>query len=204
MSKISRIKIEQQMAEIGVQSTQAQMRISNPKMKMTITSEAPQLEIDSQRPSFTVNRKKFNSETGYKPSLELSKEYRDDGKKGALKGTKTAVDDGNFLGQTKVTGDRVAKLARRKTLGAILNKNKINIGLMPNSPAEVTWDKGHMRVKWSRHSLVIDWDGDYMPQVTVEPPHSVEVYLRTKPYFKIMVEEGPPPQISGRRVDQAI
>ena len=204
VARISRIRIEQQMAEIGVNSTKAQMKITRPKMQMRITNEMPQMELNTEAPTFKVNRRKINSESGLKPPKEFSNDNRDEGKRGALKGTKTAVEDGNFLGETRIPGDRVAKLARSKAMSAMKESRQINIGLMPNSPAEITWDKGQMRVNWSKHSLVIDWDGDYMPQVTLEPPHSVEVYLRTKPYFRILVEEGDPPIYSGVQFDQAI
>jgi hypothetical protein len=61
-----------------------------------------------------------------------------------------------------------------------------------------------MRINWSKHSVVIDWDGEYMPQFMVDPKHSIEVYLRTEPYFRIMVEEAIDPNRPGRIVDQAI
>ena len=204
MARIARIAIEQQHAEIGVKSNPAQMRINKPRMQMRISNEAPKMEFENNAPTFRVNRRKINIESGLKPNDELSKDYRDEGKRGALKGARTAKDDGNFLGEVRNPGDRVAKLARSKTMNAILQKKQINIGLMPQSPAEITWDKGQTRVSWSGHSLTIDWDGEFMPQVTLDPPHSVEVYLRTKPYFRIRVEEGTAPAVSGGNVDQAI
>jgi len=43
-----------------------------------------------------------------------------------------------------------------------------------------------------------------MPQLTVDPKHSVEVFLRTEPYFRVTVEEMVVPGMPGRFVDQAI
>ena len=205
MARIARIKIEQQSAQIGVNSTPAQIRISRPRKEMKLTSDPPKMEFVNEMPTFKVNRRRINSETGFKSTPELSRDYRDEGKLGALKGASQAKQDGNFLGELRSPGDRVARLARNKTMSAIQDKQQINLGLMPQSPPEITWEKGQTRIDWSGHSLVIDWEGDeFMPQVTVESPHSVEVYLRTKPYFRIRVEEGPPSAVSGRRVDQAI
>jgi len=205
MPGIRKVTIEQQLAEIGVNATQGQMRITRPSMEMRITTESPQMEIERQAPKFRVNRKKINSESGLKPTRELVMDFRNDGRTGALRGAKNAVNDGNFLGNAKEPGDRVGKLARIKTMGEIKKKqSQTNIGLMPKTSPEVIWDKGSMSINWSKHSIVIDWDGEYMPQVTIDPKYSIEIFLRTEPYFRIMVEDVIDPNRPGMYVDKAI
>jgi len=204
MAGMPSITIEQQLAEIGIRRTPAQMHIEQQQLEMKIRTETPQMEIERKNPSFKVNRKKINSESGLKPPDVLSKEIRDRGRELALRGAKTAVDDGNFLGDLKKPGDRVGKLARTKTMNAILKKKETNLGLMPKSSPEVVWDRGYMRINWSKHSIVIDWDGEYLPKVTIDPKHSIEVYMRTEPYFRILVEEAQDPSIPGSLVDKAI
>jgi hypothetical protein len=113
MARIQKIHIDHQLAEIGVRSTPARLNISLPRMQMRIRTESPQMEIDRQAPTFKVNRKQINSESGLKAPLELAQVYRDKGRTGALRGTKTAVNDGNFLGETRRRGDRVGS-ARAK------------------------------------------------------------------------------------------
>ena len=204
MSSIRKISIDQQMAELGIRATPAQLKINQPRMKMRITNERPQMEITRKAPSFKINRKKINSEMGLNHPLEFTRTHRDAGKQGALKGTKTAVEDGNFLGDTKIRGDRVSKLSRNKSMNAILRKREANLGLMPKNRPEIVWDKGQMSINWSKHSLVIDWDGDYMPQLTIDPKYSIEIYMRTEPHFRITVEEIADPGVPGQFVDQAI
>ena len=204
MSSIPRIIIDQQMAEIGLKKTQQQISISQPHLEMSIETEPSQMEIERKNPSFKINRKKINSESGLKAPQEFSRDFRDKGKVSALRGSKTAVQDGNFLGETRIPGDRVGKLARNKTMSAVTKKQQINIEAMPKSRPEVSWDKGSMRINWSKHSIVIDWDGDYMPQVTIDQKSKIEIYLRTEPYFKVMVEQGDDPNMPGRFVDEAI
>jgi hypothetical protein len=199
---IQKLKIDQQIAEIGVRSTPARMNITLPRMQMKIHTEAPKMQIDKKAPTFKVNRQKISNESGLKAPLELAKTFRNKGNQGAMRGTRNAVDDGNFLSNPKVSGDKVPKLAAQKAMGA-LRKKDINIGLMPQGSPEVTWDKGYMRINWSKHSVVIDWDGEYMPQLTVDPRYSVEVFLRTEPYFRVMVEEAVD-SARGRYVDRAI
>ena len=198
------ITIDQQLAEIGVRRTPAQMHIEQQQMEMRIRTEQSKMDIDWKGPSFKINRKKINSESGLKSTWELSKDYRDKGRVGALRGSKTAVNDGNFLGNVKSPGDRVAKLAHNKTMAAALKKKDLNIGLMPKSMPEVEWDRGSLTINWSKHSIVIDWDGEYMPKVTIDPKYSIEVYLRTEPYFRITVDEGNDPSTPGSLINKAI
>ena len=205
MPNIQRIVIDQQLGEIGVRSTPAKMHITLPRMEMKITTESPHMEIDSKAPTFKVNRKKINSESGLKSPAEISTAYRDAGKAGALKGAKNAVEDGNFLGDVANNpGDRVAKLAHNKSLAAVLKKKQSNVALMPKSKPEIEWERGYMRINWSKHSVVIDWDGEYMPRLTVDPKYSLEIYLRTEPYFRVSVEDILDPNTPGRLVDRAI
>ena len=204
MPGIRSITIEQQLAEIGVHRTPAQMHIERQQMEMKITTEQPHMDIERKNPTFKVNRKKINSESGLKPPDVLSKEIRENGKEMAQRGMKTAVEDGNFLGDVKKPGDRVGMLARQKAMNAILKKKEMNIGLMPKSIPEIEWDRGYMRINWSKHSIVIDWDGDYMPVVTIDPKHSIEIYLRTEPYFRITVNEAEDPSTPGSLVNKAV
>jgi len=204
MASIQKVVIDQQIAQLGIRSTPARLNIKSPRMQMKITTEPSQMKIERRAPTFKINRKKINSESGLKAPLEVAKEYRDKGKTGAFRGTKTAVDDGNFLGETRRKGDRVGQLARNKAMSAVLKKQQLNIGLMPKESPEVVWDAGSMSINWSRHSILIDWDGEFMPQLTVDPKYSVEVFLRTEPYFRVSVEAMIDPGMPGRYVDQAV
>jgi len=196
--------IDQQIAEIGVSVTPAKMRISTPRMQMKITTENPEMQIDKKAPSFKVNRKKINNESGLKTPMELTKAFRNEGASGALRGTKTAGTDGDFIGDLRIRGDRIAKLSRSKSLASATRRKRLDLGLMPQSSPEVEWDKGYLRINWSKHSIVIDWDGEYMPQLTIDPKCSVEVYLRKEPFFRVTVENMLDPKSPGRYVDRAI
>ncbi|MCL2627844.1 MAG: DUF6470 family protein [Oscillospiraceae bacterium] len=199
---IYRLNIDQQLAEIGVRTTPAKLNISMPKGQMTINTERPQMQIDKKAPTFKLNRQKLNNETGLKGPLELAKTFRNKGKQTALRAAGAAKNDGNFLANHKVKGDKVPRLAKNKTMER-LGPKEFNVGLMPeSSPPEITWDKGYMRINWSKHSIVIDYTGEYMPDMTVDPRYSVEVFLRTEPYFRVMVEEAV--SSTGRYVDHAV
>jgi hypothetical protein len=201
---LKKLSIHQQHAELGIRTTPAQLRINQPRMKMKVSSQTPKMNIVTKAPTFKVNRKKLNSEMNISTSGEFAKEFRDKGKDGALRGVKNAVNDGNFLGNHKIQGDRISKLSRNKTMSAAMRRKESNIALMPKNKPEITWDKGSMSINWSKHSLVIDWDGDYMPQLSIDPKYNIEIFMRTEPYFRITVEELIDPSVAGQYMDRAI
>ena len=203
MEGIRRITIDQQLAELGVRVSHGKMQITTPHPQMTIKTEAPEMKIERKAPSFKVNWKKINSESGLKRPAELAKNIKDSGRRGALKGARTAAEDGNFLGDIRQGGDRVPRLARSKAMEKVTKIRQSNLGLMPKEKAEIEWEKGYMRVNWSRHKIVVDCEGDFMPTVQVDPPYSIEVFLRTKPYFKIAVE-GEASAHTGKHIDKRI
>ena len=204
MANIQMININQQLAELGIRNTPAKLNIRSPHMEMRIKTENAKMEIEHKTPSFRISRKKMESEIGSKTPIEFAKSNREQGRTGALRGAKVAVEDGNFLGEMRRKGDRVGQLARKKTMSAILKKQQVNIGLSPGSSAEVVWDEGSMSINWSRHSILIDWDGEFMPQLTVDPKYSVEIFLKTEPYFRVSVRDMIDPEMPGRVVDAAI
>jgi len=204
MPNIQRLSIDQQLAAIGVHITPAKMNVVRPRMQMTITTESPHMEIERKNPSFKVNRKKINTESGLKPPSEFANAYKAKGKEGALRGSRTPGEEGNFLGDIRKPGNKIAQLSRSKSMAQATRKSKIDLGLMPKSSPEVIWDKGSLSINWSKHSIVIDWDGEYMPQVTIDPKYSIEVFLRTEPYFRVAVEDVVDPSTPGRYVDQAV
>lgn len=201
---IRRINIDQQFAEIGVRTPPAKLNIRMPRGQLSIKNERPQMQIDRQKPSFNINLAKINSEMGLKAPLELAKNFRNDGKQAALKAAGQAKNDGNFLAQAgrNMPAEKVVPQLAKSKANARLGPKEYNIGLMPETPAEISWNKGYMRINWSRHSVVIDYSGDYKPDISVDPKYSVEVYLRKEPYFRVMVEEAV--SSSSRYVNRAI
>jgi len=198
------LNIDQQFAEIGVRSVRAKVNISSPRMQMRIRTETPQMSIDRKAPSFIVNRSKYNTKPGLKAPLDLAKSQRNKGRQAAFRSAQHAKDDGNVLANTKLPVEKSMQILAKNKMKRTLQSPDVNLGSVSTSPREVTFDKGHMRINWSKHSVAIDWDGEYMPQMTVDPKYSVEVYLRTQPYFRVMVEEVIDPNAPGRYIDQAI
>ena len=206
MPTVQRISIDQQIAEIGVRVTNAQLNITMPRVQMRLINEVPTFEIERRNPSFRINRQQLNASMGLEPPSTFARSMSEVGRQGVMRGIRQAVSDGNFLGDVRRGGDRVGQLARNRAMSEIARRTsgRVNIGLMPNERPEVVWDMGEMSINWSRHSIIIDWDGEFFPEMIVDPKHSVEIFLRTEPYFRVSVEEMQVPGMTGVLVDQAI
>jgi hypothetical protein len=205
MANFPRIVIDEQRAQIGISTTQASMRISSPRMNLRVRSQTPQMSLEnSQPPRFRADRRQVNAESGLRPPSFVARDQVADGRAGAMRATAQGAQDGYILGDVSSPGDRVSRLARMRTMEAFHSNPNMNIGLMPRSSPSLEWDDAQMRINWSDHSLIIDWEGHHMPQVHIDPPHSVEVYLQSRPYFRIRVVEAPPPQTAGGNIDASI
>jgi len=204
MSLLMRVNIDQQFAEIGVRNTRAKMNISMPKGQLRINTETPKMQIDRKVPAFRINRKKINNESGLKGPLELAKTFRNSGKSAAFRAMANYKNDGNFVANPNIPGDKSFPMLAKNKLMRHMQKPDYNVGLMPAGSPDVSWDKGHMRINWSKHSVRIDYDGDNLADISIDPKHSVEVYLRKRPYFRVTVEAVNVGGAPGRYIDSAV
>jgi len=203
VARLASVSVNQQFGAIGIDIAPAQMNISNRRRSMTIQQEHAQMEVDKQLPTFRVNRRQINNEIRLSFPTDQTQNNVERQKQIGAAGIRRRVNDGYALGDLTNPGNRVAQLARHNTMTyGNFRRRELNIDIMPRSGPGIEWDTGHMRLNWSRHSIVIDFEGDYMSEVSVDPPHTVEVYLHTEPYFRIFVEPGEDPDTSGRYVDQ--
>ena len=167
---------------------------------MQITSEPAEFSIDQQSPEFKVNWKKEYTPPVAAPSRPPLHAVAADNKV-QIK-TAEPVADSDKLDSARARGIRNSQRARQKSIK--LDYVQINLNSVPKSTPEVEWTPGVINVSWTRGSLSVDWIGEYMPQVVVDPPFSIDVYLREKPYIKIMVEDGTVPGGAGSYVDVSL
>ena len=202
MAGMPSIIINQQFASLGIEITQAQMKITTPRPQMQVVSEPPEMTIETRAPKFKLNWKKVRSESGMKAPTELAQSIGQTGIHIAGDGTKQTVKDGDYLKKVELGGNRIAQLSRQKTIKTA--QAEINLSTMPQSLPEVEWEPGFIDIVWSRGNFKIDWIGEYMPEVVIDPMFSIEIFLREKPYIKVTVEDGTGPYDPGGIVDRRL
>ncbi len=200
MSTISQLQIEQQRAVIEIKTTNAAVQISTPRPQMRIIggNQPPQMQMEMQDPEFEVDWQRVRSESGLTPVIAKTKEIAGETQQLMLEYTSEAANDGSYLSQIEMGGNRVAQLAKQKTYAE--GQTDINLGLMPQSQPNIQWTPGNISINWENSQLEVEWDGEFLPSVTVEP-HSVEIFLRDRPYIKITVVESAILSSVGRQVD---
>lgn len=196
---ISRLKINQQYAQIGIKITPAQLNITMPKRKMKIEQDIPHMEIEIEKPTFEINMKKVRNEMGFKDPMTLMREIRNTARNRIYNYVNQTVNDGNQIAKVEQKGNRIASVYRSKSLKQ--SQEEINIGLMPKNLPEIVWNKGSIVIKWTRKNFKIEWEGEPRPEIVVDPKHSVEVYLREKPYIKITIEDAEERKSDARLID---
>jgi hypothetical protein len=199
--------IEQQFAAIGVNITPAHVEIEAPRLSMNITTEKPEMTIDRQAPTFEMDIDFFggNRALNEPPDVLVVDAFDNEVFKDELKPYSELVDTDKRNGHgTPRKGSRIAAISRRKLMQSA--RRNIKIKTVPQNHPKIKWDPGYVHINWSSYRVNIDWEGEYIPEITVDPPYSIEIYLRNKPYFRITVEDGeaPYPYQAGQRVDEAV
>jgi len=200
---IQRINIDQQFAQIGVRSSQARMQISTPKGQMRIQEETPQMQIETQMPRFKAPRQQINNESGLAGPLSFAKQFRDKGRREAYRATANYAADGDFITNPHIPGDQSIPRMMGNRMRRFFQKPDTNIGLIPSSPPSLDWEKGYIRINWSRHSFKVDWNGKNTADITVNSDYPVEVSISRQPSFRISsVEPAVQNRTMGRYIDR--
>jgi len=199
---ISRIRIDQQSAQIGVRSGPASLQMSQPKGQIQIQQSAPELTVDTQIPTFRGNRQRVNNESGLQDPLTFAKAFRDKGRQAALHAARTYKDEGNYIANPGIPGDKSIPMMVKNKMQRFFQKSDYNVGLMPSSIPSLNWNKGYINVSFSKHSISINRTGGAMsPQITANINFPVDVSLTRQPYIRISVEQTAG---GGRYVDRTV
>jgi len=175
---ISRINFTQNYGQIAIRGIEnARMQIDTPGGQMTINQNRTQLQIDTQLPTFRVPRERLRRESGLASPLDFAKSFRDKGKRAALKAAADYKNDGNYMANPNIPGDKAAPRVAANRMKRALAQPEKNIGLMPSSPPSLDWTKGHININVSRHNIAVDWNGSNTATITSQPNYPVQVSL---------------------------
>jgi len=188
MPSIPNIHVRQQAAHIGIDTTYAKVEIVNiPRPKMRILKEPPRMEIERRAPALSVKAQRQRP-----PKISDSIRAIAPGFAPRIKTMQPATD--SILKTAKSPGPKIDGLslnAYALELNKALNSytGYTAKDTIQYSAPSLEWEAGYIDITWSNAQMKIEWEhGNYMPTFSVEP-HSVEIYLRQKPYIKITVSE---------------
>ena len=204
---IPRIQIEQQNARIGIISTPARVEvIDRPRPKMHIISERPRMEIEHKAPAFTVQAQRKPAERPalsryrrYLASLPQAPQRHNASRTAADTAAPATAEQPPESGGPSVSPRSLELTKALNDYAAALHTENLT-QYMP----DIEWDAGYINITWSSAQMHIEWEQeDHLPRFAVEP-HSVEIYLREKPYIKITVSDEVIAAMYGSHMDKKV
>jgi len=182
---IQRLTFNYNLAQVSTRSRNARMNISMPKGQMSIQNGSAQLQISTQIPRFRGNRKQVNNESGLMDPLTFAKQFRNKGNQAALQAAATYKNEGNFIANPRIPGDKSIPMMVANKMKSLLGPREKNIGLMPSSIPSLEWDRGHIQVDATRQNVSVDWNGSNLINVQADTGYPVEVFLSRQPSFNV-------------------
>jgi len=163
--------------------------MSIPNTQIQIQQSEPELSIDTHISTFRGNRQQVNNESGLKDTTTLARDFRNKGRAAALRAAADYKNDGNFIANPRIPGDRSIPMLAANRMRRFFAKQDYNIGLMPSSIPQLQWDRGYVNVNFSKHSISINRTGNPFPQISANINFPVNVYLSRQPYINIWAEQ---------------
>jgi len=203
---IQRLTFDYQLAQVGVRGNRsARLNISSPRENITIQNGSTALQVSTQIPRFRGNRKQVNNESGLMDPLTFAKQFRNKGNQKALQAAADYKNDGNFIANPNIPGDKSIPMLAANKMKRVLGPKEKNIGLMPSSIPSLEWDRGHIRVDATRQNVSVDWNGKNTADVSADTNYPVEVFLSRQPYFRVTgVEQAVTNSTYGRYIDRTV
>ncbi|MGI6152238.1 MAG: DUF6470 family protein [Christensenellaceae bacterium] len=191
---------------LDITSTRAQLNITNKIRRFTSKRTPPQMTVQRQAPSFKVDWSTVWAQSGRRSPEKLQQHMRQVSRQKVDQAIQRTVKNGDYLGKLNSYID-----SKRDPIGELAFDNmlsdmpELNVASMPESMPDIVWDPGGIKIEWTTGEITIDWDDDYMPDVTVSP-HSVEIKLSGRSEVKITVNPDRVEQTrnDGRKINEKI
>jgi hypothetical protein len=190
------------MAQIDIRIQQARLHLEMPDRRMEIVSKRPEMRAFQEKPEVELDMDELKANMGLKTYDQMITEAAYNARTEARQGIRETVSQSKFIGDVTINGNKIAMVARDK----MLEYSEPQMGHSPVPPGAVDMDgkPGTLEIEWSGYELSIDWSGEFMPEITVEPPSSVDVEISRPPRVKISVTEVYIPATSGRNVNTEV
>ena len=191
-----KLNIEQQRAQISVEIQNAQLHVKVPHRKMHINHEPARMEITRSEGKVNIDLQAVKSNLGLKSYDEMTRAAAQRAKAKAQQGVRENVSNAAQIADP-AKGQSLGKLAKSKMI-ALKNPKPGRSPVPP--PVGMEGQPGRMQVEWVKGGVTIDWEGDNLVEVYVEPPHSVNIQLTQRANIQISLIEETLPEVLGRNV----
>lgn len=184
------ISITTQRAQIQIRTERAQVQIERARPRMNIRTRKARMNVERRSPQFRISRQ-LRVDSATAQALQRAYEnYTSSGRKTAPQGISPSVSsqgshehaahgsDGNLQDMREYASEQ----AQRSTAKAAARRPSA----VQTIQQQIEWDMGYSDITWEPFEMVIDWDMDIRPKVSVIP-HSIEIKLSRYPSVKVNI-----------------
>jgi hypothetical protein len=197
--RVRRIEIEQQMARIQIESQRAQIRIESHRRDMEIQQAAAKMQVNRQAGSLEVDTTAAQENTGHRSAMAQQNYFADRSIQMAQAGVSRRVQDGDIAGQQPQTTDNMMAAVAASHM---LEEQVPTVDVSTVPPAiSVNATPESFEINWEMQDLEINWEQYQRPNITVEPPPSVEISLAQEARMECKVVDEYIPAQTGQKVD---
>lgn len=204
---IARLNIEQQYARISVDMQPAKISVEMPEGHLQVSQQSPQMTVEWENSNFSVDferaraaiaNNRANLATSNSMTIVPQKAISNIEYSHAHANMQTGPD--SDVGKYKSPEIKLEESVRniQKKANATMRVPRY----MDVSP-DIKYNRGDFNISWSDYEFSVEWIGDTLPQITVEP-YSIDIIIDQKPYIKIYLVEEALPKATGRNLDTHI
>lgn len=191
-----KLNIEQQRAQISIDIQNAQIHVKVPQRQMRINHEPARMEVTRSEGKVNIDLQAVKSNLGLKNYDEMTRAAIQKAKAKAQESIRENVSDAAQVSDPS-KGQNLGKLAKSKMM-AFKNPKPGRSPVPP--PVGMEGKPGQMQIEWVRGGITIDWEGENLVEVYVEPPHSVNIQLTQRASIQVSLIEETLPEVLGRKV----
>jgi hypothetical protein len=201
--KVQRLVIDQQRAQIEITNQMGRLAIDcNYRRGMQVDAQHASMTADYQPGKVMLDATALQDNLALRNFRSLQRHSASVAQQKAQAGTRETSQDGEFTAQQPHAGSSlVGQLARQKTIADHATAPTYGRSTVPEAAVKMTGVAGGYEVEWEPQQFEINWDQLKGPNITLEPPPSVDIRLAQDAQVECQVVEESIPAEPGVLLD---
>lgn len=175
--KVQRLVIDQQRAQIEITNQMGKLAIDcNYRRGMQVDAQQAAMTADFQQGKVSLDSTALQDNLALRDFRSLQEHCASTAQQKAQSGIREIAQDGDFTAQQPNPGDLIGKLAQQKILSGTPTPS-YGRSTVPEAAVKMTGVAGGYEIEWEPQQFEINWDQLQGPNITLEPPPSVDIRL---------------------------
>ncbi|RPF54358.1 DUF6470 family protein [Aquisalibacillus elongatus] len=178
------IRMQSQMALVGINSTQGKQTIQQPEAELSIQQPKAEVMINRRPPRLTIDQSQAWSDMGLYGALEATERNAQEGEQAWLQSIAKKSQEGDQLMKIEQDGNPIASISKNNAYEPM---KEFNVGWIPSHfSVKTDYDPGELNINVKRNEPIIQAQPQ-KPVINYERGQ-VETYLRQENDLQIDVE----------------